>query len=286
MKTSLDCIPCFIRQTLDAARLVSIDPADQERIVRDVLRWAVEIDLTRSPPVVGQRIYRQLREITGRDDPYRSAKEQQNRIAMSLWPDLKAEVDSAEDPLAMAIHLAIVGNVIDMGTDGNLTESDVRQSINQALLEPLPTEWNGFHQAVVEAQSILYLADNAGEIVFDRLLIEQLSPQKVTLAVRGAPVINDATLDDAHAVGLNEIVEVIDNGSDVPGTDLDDCSDEFRERFETANLILAKGQGNFETLNDEPGNIYFLFKVKCPVIASYVNMPVGAHVLTRSNARL
>lgn len=285
MKTSLDCIPCFIRQALDAARLVSTDPADHERIVRDVLRWAGEMDLKQPPPVLGQRIHRRLREITGVDDPYRAAKEQQNRMVMGLLPDLKAEIESAEDPLTTAVRLSIAGNVIDMGVNSNLTESDVRQSVHQALSEPFSGEQNGFRQAIAEAQSILYLADNAGEIVFDRLLIEQLSPARITLAVRGAPVINDATLADVRAVGLHEIVEVIDNGSDAPGTILDDCSEEFRQRFNTAHLILAKGQGNFETLSDEPGNIYFLFKVKCPVIAAYVGLPVGTHVLARSSAR-
>jgi uncharacterized protein with ATP-grasp and redox domains len=286
MKTSLDCIPCFIRQTLDAARLVSMDLADQERIVREASRWAGEIDLEQPPPVLGQRIHRRLREMTGFDDPYRSAKEHQNRMAMSLLPDLKAEIESATDPLATAIRLAIAGNVIDLGIDGDVTESDVRRSITQALREPLSGERNGFNQALAEARSILYLADNAGEIVFDRLLIEQLSPPRITLAVRGAPIINDATLADVYAVGLHEIVEVVDNGSDVPGTVLDDCSAEFRERFKTADLILAKGQGNFETLSEEPGNIYFLFKVKCSVIASHVGAPVGTQVFMRSDGRL
>lgn len=282
MKTSLDCIPCFVRQALEASRLASDDPADHERIVRDVLRWAGEMDLEQSPPVFGQRIHQRLRELTGLDDPYRAAKEQQNRLALSLLPSLKVEVESAEDPLAMAARLAIAGNVIDMGTNGNFTESDVRQSISQALSEPFSGEWDSFDRAVAEAQNILFLADNAGEIVFDQLLVEQLLPARVTLAVRGAPIINDATLADAQATGLDEIVEVIDNGSDVPGTLLDDCSAEFRERFNAAHLIIAKGQGNFETLNDEPGNIYFLFKVKCPVVADHLNLPVGTQVFMKS----
>jgi hypothetical protein len=172
--------------------------------------------------------------------------------------------------------------VIDMGVNGNLTESDVRRSVSQALTEPLAGEQNGFRQAVAEARSILYLADNAGEIVFDRLLIEQLLPARVTLAVRGAPVINDATVADAKGVGLHEIVGIIDNGSDAPGTILEDCNEDFIRRFKEADLILAKGQGNFETLSDEPRDIFFLF----PVIAARVGLPIGTHVLARSRARL
>ncbi len=282
MKTSLDCIPCILRQALDAARLVSTQPAVHEQIIRDVLRWAGEMNLNQSPPAIAQRIHRRLREITGVDDPYRKAKDRWNCLAMELIPALRAKVESASDPLLMAARLAIAGNVIDMGINGNLTEADVRQAVNQALVAPFFGEQEKFRQAVTQAQSILYLADNAGEIAFDRLLVEQISPERVTFVVRGAPVINDATLADARAVGLDKIVEVIDNGSDAPGTILSDCRQEFRHCFAAADLIIAKGQGNFETLSNEPGNLFFLFKVKCPVIADHVNQPVGTQMLAQS----
>jgi len=113
-------------------------------------------------------------------------------------------------------------------------------------------------------------------------LIEQLSPPRVTLAVRGAPIINDATLADARATGLDALVAVIDNGSDAPGTVLEDCNEAFRRYYHEANLIIAKGQGNFETLSDAPDNIFFLFQAKCPVIAAHVGQPVGTHIMTRS----
>jgi len=266
--------------------MVSSDPAVHERVVREVLRWTGEMDLDQSPAVLAQRIHRRLREITGVEDPYGAAKDHWNRMALGLLPELKAKIGGASDRLVMAVRLAIAGNVIDMGVNGNLTESDVRRSVSQALTEPFTVDHNGFRQAVAEARSILYLADNAGEIVFDRLLIEQLLPARVTLAVRGAPVINDATVADAKGVGLHEIVEIIDNGSDAPGTILEDCSEDFIRRFKEADLILAKGQGNFETLSDEPRDIFFLFKAKCPVIAAHVGLPIGTHVLARSNARL
>lgn len=282
MKTSLDCIPCILRQALDAARLVSTNPSVHEQILRDVLSWAGEMDFNQSPPAMTQRINRRLREITGVDDPYRETKNWQNRIAMELISTLRSEVESASDPLLMAARLAIAGNVIDMGSNGNLTEADVRQALNQALIEPFFGEQEKFREAIAKTKSILYLADNAGEIAFDRLLIEQISPERVTVVVRGAPVINDATLADARAVGLDEIVEVIDNGSDAPGTILNDCRQEFRRCFADADLIIAKGQGNFETLNNEPGNLFFLFKVKCPVIADHVNQPVGTQMLVQS----
>ena len=279
MKTSLDCIPCFVRQALDAARMVSADPVVHERMVREVLLWAGEMSLEEPPVLLGTRIRRRLRELTGVADPYRAAKDHQNQMAQNLLSELRREIEDAPDPLAMAARLAIAGNVIDMGVNGNITEADVRRSIQHALAEPFSGEWEAFCQAAAMARRILYLADNAGEIVFDRLLIEQLSPARTTLAVRGAPVLNDATLVDARAAGLDQIVEIIDNGSDVAGTLLPECSRGFLERFAEADMIIAKGQGNFETLSNEPRDIFFLFKAKCPVITMDTGMEPGSLVL-------
>jgi uncharacterized protein with ATP-grasp and redox domains len=201
---------------------------------------------------------------------------------LELIPALRAKIESASDPVLIATRLAIVGNVMDLGINGTLTETDVRHAMNLALTEPFFGELDRFRQAITEAHSILYLTDNAGEIAFDRLLVEQISSKRVTVVVRGSPVINDATLIDAQAVGLDKIVEVIDNGSDAPGTILSDCRPEFRHRFAEADLIITKGQGNYESLSNEPGNLFFLFKVKCSVIADHIKQPVGTQVLTQS----
>ncbi len=282
MNTSLDCIPCILRQTLEAARVASSDPAEHEAFLREVLTWAGKMDLRQSPPAITQQIHHRLREISGKDDLYRAVKDRQNLMAMDMLPDLSARVKAAKNPLLMSARLAIAGNIIDLGVNGKLTEADVHLALKQALTEPLSGDPDRFQTAVREAHSILYLADNAGEIAFDRLLIEQILPKRVTLAVRGAPAINDATCEDARQVGLDQMVEVIGNGSDAPGTILSDCSPEFYSRFRQADLIIAKGQGNFETLCDEPGNIFFLFKVKCPLVSELVHQPVGSHMLVRS----
>jgi hypothetical protein len=252
--------------------------------MREVLHWAEEMNLNQSPPVIAQHIHRRLRQITGVNDPYHAAKRRLNGVSIKLLPALRAEVQSSISPLMTAVRIAIAGNMIDMGVNGNVTEADVNKAMWQAWSEPFYGEQERFCQAIADARSILYLADNAGEIAFDRLLIEQISPERVTLAVRGAPVINDATLVDAQAVGLDEIVKIVDNGSDVPGTLLNDCSLEFRRRFAEADLILAKGQGNFESLSNQSGNLFFLFKVKCPLVANQIQQPIGMQVLSPSSA--
>jgi len=281
METSLDCIPCFVRQALEAVRFVTDDPALHERVLREVLAMVAKLDLRQSPPVVAQEIHRRLRELTHQADPYRGVKDRFNRLGLRLLPELLATMAGAADPLRMATRLAIAGNVIDLGVNGRLTGAEVRSAMDHALVEPFCGDMGTFREAISTARRILYLADNAGEICFDRLLIERLPTEKVTLAVRGGPVINDATLEDARAAGLHEIVEVVGNGSDAPGTILGDCSPPFRRRYERADLIIAKGQGNFETLSEEPKNIFFLFKVKCAVIAARAGQALGTHVLLR-----
>lgn len=260
------------------------EPAVHERIVRDVLRMAAELELDRSPPFVGQHIHRRLRELTGASDPYREAKRHFNRLAMEALPELRILVQNAKDPLLMAATLAVAANAIDMGVESAITEADVRNALRGPSVDAIRGDWDAFRAAAEKATDILYLADNAGEIAIDRLAIEALGPARVTLVVRGSPVLNDATALDAHEVGLDQVVAIIDNGSDAPGTILDDCSPAFRQRFERADLIIAKGQGNFETLSGTSENVAFWFKVKCSVVAGHSGFPLGTHVLLPPSA--
>ena len=283
MKTSLDCIPCFVRQALDSARLVSDDPGVHEAVLREVLRAAAEMDLACSPPVMGQRIHRLIRQCTGNGDPYRPMKERFNRLATAMYPGLHDWVARSAAPLETAVRLAIAGNVIDFGVRADLAEADVHEGIEHALAAPLNGDVADFAAAVRAAGEILYLADNAGEIVFDRLLIEQMPRARLAVAVKGSPVLNDATLADARATGLTDLVEVIDNGSDAPGTILADCSRAFRRRFDRADLVVSKGQGNYETLSDVRKDVFFVLKAKCPVISRRLACEVGSLVLRRSS---
>ena len=200
-------------------------------------------------------------------------------MALEFCERFSQEVARADNKLEMAVRLAIAGNVIDLGVKSNLDESQVHEAIETCLTEPLDGDIQHFAAAIAGATRILYLTDNAGEIVLDRLLIEQLPREKVTVAVKGAPVINDATRVDAETAGITGLVTVIDNGSDAPGTILEDCSDVFRRHFDEADLIIAKGQGNYETLREVPRPLYFLLRVKCPVLACDLGCPLGRMVL-------
>lgn len=287
MRTYLECIPCFVRQALDAVRRVTDDEAVHEKVLREVLGTSARMDLGDSPPAMAQRLHRIIRKITGQEDPYRGAKDADNRSALEMYPHLKQRVEDSARPLETAIRLAIAGNIIDLGVKTHLGEPDVDKAVRDAFTLPLPPgSVESFDIAVQQAGRIIYLADNAGEIVFDRLLVEQIPAEKVTFVVRGGPIINDATMVDAEAAGLTDLVEVVDNGSDAPGTILDQCSEEFRRRFDEADMVIAKGQGNYETLSDVDKDIFFLFKVKCPVIGRGIGREVGSMVLHRREPML
>ena len=283
MQIFLDCIPCFIRQALDTARLTTDDKQIHERVVREVLILAKDLDMSQSPPVIGQKIHRLIRELIGIEDPYHDVKKQFNNAALQLYSKMRTYIIESKYMLETAIRLAIAGYIIDFGVNSKLQESELEKTISECLAAEFSDMQLGpFQQALNEAEKILYIADNAGEIVFDRLLIEQLPIEKVTVAVKGTPVINDATMEDAILVGLPRIVEVIDNGSDGPGTILETCSQAFVGRFIEADLVIAKGQGNYETLSDVDKNIFFVLKAKCPVIARDLDCEVGEMIFRKS----
>jgi len=284
MKTYLDCVPCFMRQALDAARMTTDDESVHEEVLRRVAHEVSEMDMGLSPPAMGQRIHRLIRELTGDPDPYWAAKEGTNRLAIALYPEISNRVRTASDPLEMAVRTAIAGNIIDLGVNSEIRDETIRHTLDRAATAPLHGDVAAFAREAASAESILYLADNAGEIVFDRVLIGLLDPRRVTVVVRGQPVLNDALRADAEAAGLAGLVEILDNGSDAPGTILEDCTEAFRSRFIDAAMVIAKGQGNYETLSSAPRPVWFILMAKCEVIARHIGCEPGTFVLQRGPA--
>jgi uncharacterized protein with ATP-grasp and redox domains len=285
MKIELECMRCIADQALESPRRFTDDPAVRERILRQALRELSGFDRSRTPPEMGAMLCRVVNEAVGDPDPFLDEKRRLNRVALDLLPELSRMVETAADPFAAAVRIAIAGNVIDFGAPGGVTVG-VRQEIVGALDRPLGGDGAAavarLRAAAADARTILYLTDNAGEIVLDRLLIERLPPGAVTVAVRSGPAINDALVEDAEAAGLDEIAEVIGSGSTLPGTLLDRCYSAFVERFRSADLIISKGQGNFETLSDERGPIFFLLRAKCGVVASQLGCEPGDYVVAEA----
>jgi uncharacterized protein with ATP-grasp and redox domains len=290
VKTYLDCIPCFFKQALEAARLAGADEILQKKIVDRLSNAVSDFSLQYCPPQMGKIIYGLVREMTGRDDPFKKIKQKSNQLALSLYPGLKRKVETSDDRLLVATELAIAGNVIDYGAKNSLEiDEEVKNFLDedfniQGKHEKTVFDYQEFKHSLGKVKSVLYLADNAGEVVFDRVLIEEIN-KEVIYAVKDRPIINDALIEDARVCGIQEVARVISSGSDAPGTILQLCSEEFLKIYNQAELIISKGQGNFEALGKQDRPIFFLFKVKCPVLAKDIGCKVGDIVLRDGNIR-
>lgn len=229
-----------------------------------------------SPPETGDLIYRLIAEVTGVKDPFERSKKEHIAKALDLYPELKKLIGQSRDPLLTAVRLAVAGNVIDMGIKRSFRlEEEIRKVLKQDFAI---FHFREFRKSLEKARSVLYIGDNAGESVFDRLLIGELG-KPVTYVVREVPVINDVTRGDAVASGLAREAEIISSGTTAPGTILRLCRPEFIKRFHDADMIIAKGQGNYEGLSDCGRTVFFLLMAKCRVIAADLDVQENDIVL-------
>ncbi len=282
MKVHLDCFPCFLKQTLIAVRLGTKDERLQAEVIKDVLDEIRATDMAQPPAYSTTFLHRKIRQLLGKD-PFKDIKSEYNQIALGIYPELKKMVDNSPDPLWTAVRLAIAGNVIDFGI---FTSVDIVGTIEKALHNSLTIdEYKSFKDTIDKNSDVLYLLDNAGEILFDRILIEILNGmgKNVRAVVKGKPVLNDSTIEDAGEVGLTDVCEVIDNGSDCIGTILQFTPPKFQETFKKAGLIISKGQGNFETIyntaNISDKDVFFLFQSKCDVVSKELGLSKGSMLL-------
>ncbi|UCC69123.1 MAG: DUF89 family protein [Armatimonadota bacterium] len=277
MKTYLECLPCFLRQAVEAAKMASEDPLKQWEVVDAVLRLLTAVSASDRPPQVAARVHRTVRRVSGCDDPYCQVKKDGNKAAMGLYPRAKELVAASDDSLQTAVKLAIVGNIIDSGVGLHF---DLEAEIERANERGFATDdFDRLREEMATASTVLCLADNAGEIVFDRLLIEQMNHKKVFFAVRAEPMLNDALLADAEFAGIDRLADLVTAGPGWPGAGVGNCSSSFLDAFTRANVIIAKGQGNYEWLSEAKANIFFLLMAKCPVVARDLGVEVGELVV-------
>lgn len=275
MKTNIDCLPCLMRQALQTAKICTDSPEVQGKVLKGVAALIAECDLAITPPALAGEVYEKIESITGVEDPYAGKKNESNQIALAVVSSLREEIEekNEDEGTELAIRFTIAGNIIDYGAyqdfdffDVLNTCRDVKLAIDHtsqllATLEQLP-----------KGSEILYLVDNCGEIVFDTLLIERLFTKglKITVAVKEGPIINDALILDAYTAGLDKYAKIITNGTRCPGTVLELASEEFLSYFYAADMIISKGQGNFESLSEEKRDIFFLLTVKCAAAAKHM----------------
>ena len=283
---SLECVPCFLNQAIRASRIVTRDRDVHERAVREVMRYLLGIKWNVPPMILAPSLYGIVRRVTGSNDPYYEVKRLSNRIALSLYSELRKRIEESEDPLLSAVKIAIAGNIVDFGAlTYNVSVKGIREVVNSTLAKSFAIDdYEKFKEKLGKARTLLYFFDNAGEIVFDKLLIETIMQirrlSKITLVVKGGPLINDATVEDLKEVGLDKIekaeIKTISNGDPDTGYPMD--SPEIIKWIKNSDIVIAKGQGNYELLSLVRG-VFFMLMVKCPVVARSLNVDTGDIIL-------
>jgi uncharacterized protein with ATP-grasp and redox domains len=267
MKSDPECLICMMKQAFNTVRVITDDHAVQREVLNRVAEKISYTDLNNSPAEISQTVYEIVSRVTGIKDPYANLKRKTNSEALKLIPVLQHLLSKADDPLVTALHIAVAGNIVDIGIGHTF---NIEKDVFTILSIPFTIDdTEKFKNEIIPGRSLLYLGDNSGEIVFDRLLVQMLKDRglKVTFCVKSGAIINDALMEDARIAGLTDIVPVIETGSNDIGINLNHCSKRFRKTLEESDIILAKGHGNFETCNELPYNFYFLLKAKCRVVA-------------------
>ena len=278
MQIQYGCYKCIFNMLTDMAQKAFADDHQRRQLLKQLLAEVIENSEKLTPPEMASKLYDIYNSETGVYDPFAEEKHHSTLLAKELFPLLEPMVKNAADPFAMAVKLAIGGNVIDFGATPFFKLDSARKAILETVETPVDTAMlEKLRSRAGKAENIFYILDNCGEAVIDRLLIDVLGADKITLGVRGRAIFNDITRKELADSGLGDL-PVIDTGDNAPGVSLKFSDPGFLERLQKADLVIAKGQGNFESLNDAPenGNIFFLFRVKCPVVENLTGCAAGS----------
>ncbi|NLW56856.1 MAG: DUF89 family protein [Firmicutes bacterium] len=282
MEVFLECLPCTLRQAVEASRMATDDRELQQVIMEEAVRLLADFTKYKSSPELGRAVHQLVKKRTGVQDPYKQIKQDSIAKALQLYPALKEFLAEKQDQLYWALKIAVTGNTIDAAVSN---EIEIKEQVEMELEKEFALcDLAPFAEELRSAKQLLLIGDNAGETVFDRILVEKLAANGLELiyAVRSEPIINDTTLAEAYASGLEQHARIVATGSNVPGLILEECTPEFQEIFKTADLILSKGQGNYETLGGLKRGIFFLLKAKCAPIAALLGVKVNDYVFFRS----
>ncbi len=289
MKIGLDCVPCILKMCLGFIRKTSLGDSEVNTLFKDVLQMPPlrggDWDVT-SPAVI-EGVMRKTYDMLGDDDPLKKEKEGLNRYLLDRYEIFETMVREAKDPVETAVKLAIMGNAIDIML--SMDFSHLLTTLRERVEQPLPEKSLAQFKAQLDkTRRMVYFGDNAGEIVLDKLLIstlKELYDLEIVFVVRSLPTLNDVTLNEALAVRMDEIVPVLPNGMDgpFPGTRVSRCSPEVQALYKEADLIISKGGGNFDSLDEDKAiygrNISFLLLSKCYVYEKLLNTPINGLIL-------
>ncbi|NLI53895.1 MAG: DUF89 family protein [Clostridiales bacterium] len=290
MKLQAECVTCIIAQVKNVTAMLNLSDLEREAAMQDTLNYLSGANYEGCTPESMGDLWQILLGHIGQNDPYADIKSLCNREAMKMLPATREKVARAEDPFSVALKYAIAGNLIDYGLEHPVSLDEQNAQIDAIANTPFSRDDSAeLREALGRAKRMLYLGDNAGEIVFDRLFIERIRaefPQmEISVVVKGSAVLNDVTCADALEVGMDELARVIDNGDGSPGTVLPRTSAAFRQAFAEADVVLSKGQGNFESLSETTKDqLYFLFTAKCDSVCAEAGVPKFSIVCMKNGA--
>lgn len=284
MKIAYDCYPCMLKSFINMSRILDIDDDTVGRVLSKVMKYLSTINLNISAPNISKNMQRIIREELNNPDPYKELKKEYNNLIINLDKDIKNIINKSADKFDTLLRLAIGGNIIDFGA---IQKFDVIETLNHMLKAELVIDKSKeLYEDIKKAETILYLGDNCGEIVLDTYFAEYISKElnpkaKLYYSVRGMPILNDATEDDAYYVGMDKYAKIINTGDNAPGVLYEYLSDEYKEIYNNADVIISKGMGNFESLSDRDENIYFLLIAKCELVADHLGVKKGDPVVVK-----
>ena len=279
-----ECLICQVKALQQRLEKYEIPEEKRDHVVSELLKEIASIDLENSfSPEITRNLLAQLKNYSTVDDPYRKEKQEGNRLMLERYDEFREMVRNSKNPFDTALRLAIAGNIIDFGPTNHF---DVEGTIEKVLNSAFAIDHSKqLQHEISKAKTILYLGDNCGEIVLDKLFLETINHPDVWFAVREKPVLNDATEKEAREVGIHQFAKIIRNGDDAPSTLLHRVSPEFIEIYQQADLIISKGMGNFEGLMFESDTrLFFLLMIKCPVIGRKIGGKKGEFVVKGSVA--
>ncbi len=278
MKLEPECVACIFSQALRVCQTLGIDKQTTKRVLDEVASMVPGFSFSQTPPQVAADVYPRIADILGVDDIYRDYKAEAVRHAASIADTVEKRVFGARNRFHAALKASVAGNVIDLAATHSFS---LEEEVARVFETPFAVDDSEeLYRALLDAKRLLFIGDNAGEHLFDRILLRIIAeefPQIETgYAVRGRPIINDITLKEAKEAGIDKVARIIDSGVDTPGFDLQRLSEEARKFYESADLVIAKGMGNYESMNDTSTKpTFYLLKVKCSVVASSLNRNIG-----------
>lgn len=274
MKISYECGPCFLRQAKEAMDLSTDDENLKMELMEDIFNFLSDnFKLDTNSNSTGSTMHNMIKEKTGCRDPYHKEKIEGNEIALKYLPDVKKIIEQ-DDSLENYVKIAIIGNILDFGAF--TLDDDIESVIKEALQKDLAVkDIEEFENSLKKHDRVLYLVDNTGEIVFDKLLLAKIREYDldITIAVKSEPILNDACMPEALDAGLDEFGEIVEIGCGTVGYVDSEISDEFREIFDSHEFIISKGMGNYEGLTEidlSAKDVYFLLCAKCNTISRHI----------------